>query len=90
MLLQNEWQGYRAPAAVCNIATTRHKLFSRVSQRYGIPSENAHAPTVKRKGHRLITDAALCIASSSRLKNGYQPAKKVNPQTRRSACGDPR
>jgi len=33
---------------------------------------------VKRNGHRLITDAALCIASSSKLKYGYRPAGKIN------------
>lgn len=38
---------------------------------------------MKRNGHRLITDAALCIASSSKLKYGYRPAIKVNVRNKR-------
>lgn len=75
MLLRNVLQGYIAPVAVCSTERTRRRLFQGLS-RFGVHNENADAPTVKRNGHRLITDAALCIASSSKLKYGYWPAEK--------------
>lgn len=77
MLLRNELQGYIARVAVCNTERIRRRLFQGLS-RFGIHNENADAPTVKRNGHRLITDAALCIASSSKLKYGYRAAKIGN------------
>lgn len=58
MLLRNELQGYIAPVAVCNTETTRRRLFQ-VLSRFGVQSDDADAPTVKRNGHRLITDAVL-------------------------------
>jgi hypothetical protein len=76
MPLRNELQGHIAPVAVCNNERTMHRLIQGLS-RYGVPRESSDAPTVKRNGHRLITDAALCIASSSKLKYGYRPAEKV-------------
>jgi hypothetical protein len=58
MLLRNELQGYIAPVAECSTERTRRRLFEGLS-RSGVQSENADAPTVKRNGHRLITDAVL-------------------------------
>jgi hypothetical protein len=58
MLLRNELQGYIAPVAGCNTERTGHRLFQGLS-RFGVQSENVDAPTVKRNGHRLITDAVL-------------------------------
>jgi hypothetical protein len=58
MLLRNELQGYIALVAGCNTEKTRHTLFQGLP-RFGAQSENVDAPTVKRNGHRLITDAVL-------------------------------
>lgn len=58
MLLRNELRGYIAPVAGCNTERTRRRLFHG-PLRIGVQSENADAPTVKRNGHRLITDAVL-------------------------------
>jgi hypothetical protein len=58
MLLRNELQGYIAPVAGCNTERTGRRLFQGLS-RFGVQSENVDAPTVKRNGHRLITDAVL-------------------------------
>jgi len=58
MLLQNELQGYIAPVAGRNTGKTRRKLFQGLS-RFSVQSEKADAPTVKRNGQRLITDAVL-------------------------------
>ncbi len=74
--MRNGLQGHIAPVAVYNTERTKRRLIQGLS-RYGGPRESLDAPTVKRNGHRLITDAALCIASSSKLKYGYRP-EKVN------------
>jgi hypothetical protein len=58
MLLRNELQGYIVPVAVCNTERTRRRLFQVLSG-FSVQSEDADAPTVKRNGHRLITDAVL-------------------------------
>lgn len=58
MLLRNELQGYTAPVAVCNTERTRRRLFQGLS-RFSVQSEIVDVPTVKRNGHRLITDAVL-------------------------------